>query len=135
MVRKNELERLRRQFPVGTRVELIEMDDQQAPPRGRGASLRGSTEPATCRSMGYGIVAELIPGVDEFRKPCPKCGKGHDGYPAMSRIDGSDTCPECGVREANEAFSSRGSHDPFLIADHVGKIYHSVPDRPKERRH
>ena len=28
------------------------------------------------------------------------------GSPAMSRIDGSDICPECGVREAMEAFDS-----------------------------
>ena len=41
MVRKNELERLRRQFPVGTRVELIEMDDQQAPPPGTRGVIEG----------------------------------------------------------------------------------------------
>ena len=28
------IERLRREYPVGTRVELVRMDDQQAPPIG-----------------------------------------------------------------------------------------------------
>ncbi len=53
-----------------------------------------------------GSGLKLIVGVDRFRKVCPKCGKGYDGYPAMSRIDGSDICPECGVREALEAFDN-----------------------------
>lgn len=29
-----EVERLRKQYPTGTRVELVEMDDPQAPPVG-----------------------------------------------------------------------------------------------------
>ena len=41
MVRKNELERLRRQFPTGRRVELVEMDDQQAPPPGTRGVIEG----------------------------------------------------------------------------------------------
>ena len=41
MVRKNELERLRRQFPTGRRVELVEMDDQQAPLPGTRGIIEG----------------------------------------------------------------------------------------------
>ena len=52
MVRKNGLERLHRQLPAGTRAELVEMDSPKLRPRGRGASLGGATEPATCRSDG-----------------------------------------------------------------------------------
>ena len=51
-------------------------------------------------------MPNLIPGADKFRKVCPKYGKGYDGYPAMSRIDGSDIFPECGVKEALEAFTN-----------------------------
>ncbi|MCR5814004.1 MAG: DUF4314 domain-containing protein [Desulfovibrio sp.] len=51
-----------------------------------------------------GSGLKLIVGVDRFRKVCPKCGKGYEGYPAMSRVDGSDICPECGVKEAITAF-------------------------------
>ena len=31
---------------------------------------------------------------------CPKCGKPYTGYPALSRIDRTAICPDCGVKEA-----------------------------------
>lgn len=31
---------------------------------------------------------------------CPKCGCAVDCYPAVSRIDNSLICPDCGTREA-----------------------------------
>lgn len=106
MMKKDDIERLRRQFPAGTVVELIEMvDDPQAPPpgaRGMIEGIDGIGDLLVRWDTGSGL--KLIPGVDRFRKVCPKCGKGYDGYPAMSR-DGSDICPECGVREALEAFA------------------------------
>lgn len=107
MMKKEEVERLRRQFPAGTRVELVEMDDQQAPPPG----TRGTVEDVDdagdlLMRWDTGSGLKLIVGVDSFRRVCPKCGKGYEGYPAMSRLDGSDICPECGVREALEAFTS-----------------------------
>lgn len=37
----NELESLRREFPVGARVELIQMDDEQAPPVGTKGTVFG----------------------------------------------------------------------------------------------
>ncbi len=37
----NELESLRREFPVGARVELIKMDDEQAPPVGTKGTVFG----------------------------------------------------------------------------------------------
>ena len=30
------VKRIRREYPVGTRVELVKMDDPQAPPAGQG---------------------------------------------------------------------------------------------------
>lgn len=38
---KEIVERLRREFPVGTRVELVQMDDEQAPPVGTRGTVRG----------------------------------------------------------------------------------------------
>ena len=33
-------------------------------------------------------------------RKCAKCGQWFKGRPATSRVDGSDFCPDCGVREA-----------------------------------
>ena len=35
------VEELRRQYPVGTRIELVRMDDCQAPPPGTGGTVLG----------------------------------------------------------------------------------------------
>ena len=35
------VERIRKQYPVGSRVELIKMDDPQAPPVGTKGTVRG----------------------------------------------------------------------------------------------
>lgn len=36
-------------------------------------------------------------------KICPKCGKEYTERPAISRIDNSEICPECGALEALNA--------------------------------
>ena len=36
-------------------------------------------------------------------KICPKCGKEYTERPAISRIDNSEICPECGALEALDA--------------------------------
>lgn len=36
-------------------------------------------------------------------KICPKCGKEYAERPAISRIDNSEICPECGALEALNA--------------------------------
>ena len=38
---KETVEKLRQQFPVGTRVELVKMDDIQAPPVGTRGTVHG----------------------------------------------------------------------------------------------
>ncbi|WP_298031072.1 DUF4314 domain-containing protein [uncultured Dysosmobacter sp.] len=38
---RETVERLRREFPAGTRVELVKMDDVQAPPIGTRGTCRG----------------------------------------------------------------------------------------------
>lgn len=34
---------------------------------------------------------------------CPKCGAEYKGVPALSRVDNSPICPDCGTREALES--------------------------------
>ena len=41
VIRSEELERLRKGFPNGTRVELVRMDDPQAPPVGTRGTVYG----------------------------------------------------------------------------------------------
>lgn len=38
---KETVDRVRRQYPVGTRVELVHMDDIQAPPPGTAGTVLG----------------------------------------------------------------------------------------------
>ena len=40
-IKKETVERLREQYPVGTRVELVKMDDPQAPPVGTKGTVTG----------------------------------------------------------------------------------------------
>ena len=40
-IRQEALERLRKQYPKGARVELLKMDDPQAPPIGTRGTVRG----------------------------------------------------------------------------------------------
>ena len=39
--KKEVVEQLRKEYPVGTRVELVRMDDFQAPPIGTKGTVRG----------------------------------------------------------------------------------------------
>ena len=41
MIRPKQLERLRKTYPAGTRIELIQMDDVQAPPAGTCGTVTG----------------------------------------------------------------------------------------------
>lgn len=38
--KKDIVERLRKEYPVGTRVVLLQMDDVQAPPKGTKGTVR-----------------------------------------------------------------------------------------------
>ena len=40
-IRRETVERLRREYPAGCRVELVQMDDVQAPPIGTKGTVRG----------------------------------------------------------------------------------------------
>jgi hypothetical protein len=70
--RGKQVERLRIQYPAGTRIVLLEMDDPQAPPFGTEGTVRGVDD------MGHIMVnwdtggsLNLIHGVDKFSKVQP----------------------------------------------------------------
>ena len=99
---------LRRQFPEGTRVELVGMDDPEAPPIGTRGTVVGVDDIGSIlMRWDTGSSLNVIWGVDVIRKVCPKCNKAYAGHPALSRADNkTEICPDCGVREALDAFKA-----------------------------
>ncbi len=60
---KETVERIRKEYPVGSRVELVQMDDPQAPPVGTKGTVRGvddigsimvAWDNGCCLSVAYG---------------------------------------------------------------------------------
>lgn len=66
---KEQLERIRQQYPTGTRVELLRMDDQQAPPIGTKGTICGVDDTASILvNWDNGSGLNIIFGVDRCRK-------------------------------------------------------------------
>ena len=66
---KEIVEQVRRQYPVGTRVELVKMDDIQAPPIGTKGIVEGVDETASLLvAWDNGSHLNVIYGEDEVRK-------------------------------------------------------------------
>lgn len=66
---REAVERLRREFPAGTRVELVRMDDAQAPPPGTIGEVLGVDDTGsllTRWSNGSGL--NVVYGEDLVRK-------------------------------------------------------------------
>ena len=65
---REQIERLRKMYPAGTVVELISMDDAQAPPAGTLGTVWGVDDAGSilCRWQN-GSSLSLIPEVDDFR--------------------------------------------------------------------
>ena len=65
---REQIERLRKLYPAGTVVELISMDDAQAPPAGTLGTVWGVDDAGSilCRCQN-GSSLSLIPEVDDFR--------------------------------------------------------------------
>lgn len=106
MANKDELKRIRRQFPEGTRVELVGMDDPQAPPIGTRGTVIGVDDMGDLlMRWDNGSGLKVILSADVVLKVCPKCGNAYAGHPALSRADNKmEICPDCGVQEAMDAF-------------------------------
>ena len=73
---KAQLAALRERYPRGTRVELLAMDDPQAPPTGAMGEILGVDDAGQLLvRWETGSSLSLIPGVDSFRI-AEKGGKG-----------------------------------------------------------
>ena len=69
MIRQNELDSLRAQYPAGTRVELLQMDDMQAPPIGTKGTVTGIDDTGSLLvNWDNGSGLNVIYGVDLVRK-------------------------------------------------------------------
>lgn len=63
------VEVIRKSYPVGTRVELVFMDDVQAPPIGTKGTVRGVDDIGSIMvSWDNGSSLSLAYGVDTFRR-------------------------------------------------------------------
>ncbi len=68
-ITKAELQQLREAFPRGTRVELVSMDDEQAPPPGtQGAVLGVDDTGSLLMAWDNGSGLNVLWRVDEARK-------------------------------------------------------------------
>jgi len=66
---KEIVERIRRQFPVGCRVELLRMDDMQAPPVGTKGTVTGVDDTGSVMvNWDNGSRLNVVYGEDLCRK-------------------------------------------------------------------
>ncbi len=66
---KEHIEMLRKEYPAGTKVELLAMDDKQAPPVGTiGEVIAVDDIGQLVMRWQNGSGLNLIPGVDSVRK-------------------------------------------------------------------
>ena len=66
---KETVEIIRRQYPAGTRVELVQMDDPQAPPPGTLGTVRGVDDTGSIMvRWDNGSGLNVIYGEDICRK-------------------------------------------------------------------
>lgn len=69
MIRPDELKSLRDRYPAGTRVELLQMDDAQAPPIGTKGTVTGIDDTGSLLvDWDNGSGLNVIYGVDRVRK-------------------------------------------------------------------
>ena len=65
---KEQIAALQERYPSGTRVELLGMDDPQAPPTGTRGEVMGVDDAGQLLvRWETGSSLSLIPGVDSFR--------------------------------------------------------------------
>ena len=69
MISKEALRALRERYPKGTRVELVQMDDAQAPPVGTMGTVRGVDDMGSIMvAWDNGCGLNVVYGVDICRK-------------------------------------------------------------------
>lgn len=68
-IREEQLIALRKIYPAGTRVELVQMDDMQAPPAGTRGTVVGVDDTGSLMvNWDNGSGLNVIYGVDVVRK-------------------------------------------------------------------
>ncbi len=68
-IRPDEMERLKEEYPAGTRVRLVRMDDCQAPPAGTLGTVTGIDDTGSLlMHWDNGCGLNVIYGVDIVRK-------------------------------------------------------------------
>ena len=99
---KEQVEIIKRNYPAGARIELIRMDDPQAPPKGtKGTVICVDDAGDILVNWDNGSGLNVVYGVDIVRRICPMCGGIMSEYPALSRRDNkTEICSDCGTREA-----------------------------------
>lgn len=66
---KETVDRIRREYPAGTRVELVQMDDAQAPAPGTNGTVIGVDDTGSLlMRWDNGSGLNVIYGKDAFRK-------------------------------------------------------------------
>ena len=115
---RQQVERVRKQYPAGTRVELVQMDDAQAPPIGTAGTVTGVDDTGSILvDWDNGSGLNVIYGEDIVRKICPVCGGPLTTHPALSRRDNkTQICPDCGVREALSDFGMDEKKQEEILA-------------------
>ena len=69
MIRPEQLLHLRQTYPTGTRVELVQMDDAQAPPTGTRGTVTGVDDTGSLQvDWDNGSGLNVIWGVDVVRR-------------------------------------------------------------------
>ena len=66
---KDIVEKVRAEYQIGTRVELVKMDDVQAPPVGTKGTVKGVDDTASLLvDWDNGCGLNVIYGIDKVRK-------------------------------------------------------------------
>ena len=68
-IKRETVERLRREYPIGCRVELLQMEDVQAPPIGTKGTVRGVDDIGSIMvSWDTGSSLSVVYGEDSCRR-------------------------------------------------------------------
>ena len=68
IIDRQEVEEIKKAYPAGTRIELIHMDDVQAPPDGTKGTVKGVDDIGQIMMRwDTGSTLSLVVGLDEFK--------------------------------------------------------------------
>ena len=69
IIDRSEIESLKNEYPIGTRIVLLKMDDIQAPPKGTKGTVLGVDDIGSILvRWDSGSSLNIIPKIDTFQK-------------------------------------------------------------------